>query len=250
MTRGRVLVDMGNSRVKWAREEEGRLTVGPPFPSDSAALVGQLDFHWGTLEAPRAVHAVNVAGAEMAAALARWVSARWGVPVHFARAEAESCGVTNGYRQPETLGVDRWIGLIGLWRHYGLPACLADCGTALTFDVLDAEGRHLGGLIAPGLALMKRALLQETSGIRVVEAETSGFLGRDTAAGVESGVRHACAGLLEKSLVEAAKLLGRTPALVLCGGDGESIGRCLGVPHRVDADLVLRGLLTLADNES
>lgn len=245
------LVDMGNSRVKWGWAEGGKITAGESFPSDSGSLVQYLDSLWRALEPPRAIHVANVAGAAMGDGLVDWVSARWGVPVRFARSEAFSCGVANGYDQPQTLGVDRWVGLIGLRRYHGLPACLADCGTALTFDVLDAEGRHLGGLIAPGTALMKRALRQETRGIRDVEGgPVPGFLGRSTAAGVESGVLRACAGLLEKSVAETARLLGRDPTLILCGGDGAAIGRFLGISYRFDADLVLRGLLTLANNES
>lgn len=251
MAAGLILVDAGNSRIKWGRAEAGLIRAAPPFPSGSAELAGHLDSRWGSLEPPRAVYVSNVAGPELAEGLAAWVASHWGIEIRFAVARKAACGVTNGYERPETLGVDRWVGLIGLRRHYGVPACLADCGTATTFDVLDAEGRHLGGLIAPGLASMKRALLRETHGVATFESDDNpGFLGRSTAAAVRNGVLHASAGLLEKCLAEAAGLLGRRPVLVLSGGDGAAIGRCLGIPYRFDADLVLRGLLTLAETES
>jgi type III pantothenate kinase len=245
-----ILVDIGNSRVKWGRAEQGKLVAGEPFATDAGALGRHLDSRWRDLSAPDAVYVSSVAGADMAERLADWIASRWRVPVRFARAEAQACGVINGYERPEQLGVDRWVGLLALPEHYGLPACLADCGTALTFDVLDAGGRHLGGLIAPGPALMKRSLSQGTRGISVVEGPVQDFLGRNTAACVESGVIRACAGLVEKSVRETAALLGRLPNLVLSGGDGETIGRCLAIPYRFDADLVLRGLLTLAERDS
>jgi type III pantothenate kinase len=250
MAHRRVLVDIGNSRVKWGRAEGAALLPGAAFPTDTAALGTRLDPLWGGLEPPDAVYVSNVAGAEIAAELSAWVDSAWGVPVRFAKAEAAACGVVNGYEQPSQLGVDRWVGLIALKRYYALPTCLVDCGTALTLDVLDAEGVHLGGLIAPGPALMKRALLRGTRGIAHLEGEGGAGLGRNTAAGVAGGVLHAAAGLVEKALRETAERLGRVPSLVLTGGDGEALGRCLAVPYRFDADLILKGLLTLAENDS
>jgi type III pantothenate kinase len=246
-----LLVDIGNTRVKWGRAKNGRLVAGTPFPSEGAALCDHLDRHWRALGAPDAVYVSNVIGAEAAGRLADWIARHWsGVPVRFARSEAQGHGVINGYERPEQLGVDRWVGLIALRRDYPLPACVADCGTALTFDVLDADGRHLGGLIAPGPALMKRALVQETRGVRGGDGRVPEFLGRDTAAGVASGILRACAGLVEKSVREAAEYLGRSPTLVLSGGDGEAVGQCLGVPYRLEPDLVLRGLFTIAEDGS
>ena len=248
---GMLLVDIGNSRVKWGRAAKGRIEPGCSFSSSSEALGGHLNAAWRTLSKPRAVYAANVAGPEMGEALEAWVSGYWGCPVRFAASEAAACGVANGYEQPETLGVDRWMGLIGLRRHYGLPVCLADCGTALTFDVVDAVGRHLGGLIVPGPALMRRALSRETHGVRTAEGRgIPDFTGRSTALAVESGVFRACAGLIEKSMAEASALLGHEPALIVTGGDGKAIGSLLGIPYRLDPDLVLRGLLALADSET
>ncbi len=245
-----MLVDIGNSRVKWGLAKTGRILAGPAFRSDPLALAAHLDHHWGDLEAPAAVYVSNVAGAAMEAGLSGWVAGHWGVPVRFVKAEVACCGVVNGYERPEKLGVDRWVGLIGLRNHYGLPACLTDCGTALTFDVLDVQGRHLGGLIAPGPRLMKRSLLQETLGVKAVESGVREFLGRNTAAAVESGVFRACAGLVEKAAREATELLGPAPTLVMTGGDGEAVSRYLAIPYQFEADLILRGLLTLAEQGS
>jgi type III pantothenate kinase len=245
-----LLVDIGNTRVKWGRVEDGRLVAGTPFPSDGADLQDHLDRQWRALGAPDAVYVSNVIGAETAGRMTEWIVRHWSCPVRCVRTEAQGYGVVNGYERPEQLGVDRWVGLIALRRDHALPACVADCGTALTFDVLDADGRHLGGLIAPGPALMKRALMQETRGVRAVDGRAPEFLGRDTAAGVASGVIRACAGLVEKSVRETAEYLGCTPTLVLSGGDGEAIGRCLAVPYRLEPDLVLRGLFTIAEDGS
>lgn len=251
MAKPLLLVDVGNSRVKWAwAGEDGGFRAGPAFPSAAMGLEAGLDRHWGSLDAPAAVYASNVAGAEAAERIIAWVAHRWHSPVYFVRSEAQGYGVVNGYEQPECLGVDRWVGLIALRHGYALPACLVDCGTALTLDLLDEDGRHLGGLIAPGPALMKRALFQETWGVRPEGAARAGLLGRDTAACVDGGVMRACAGLVEKTLGEPVlSSLSRPPTLVLSGGDGEILGQSLGLPYRLAPDLVLLGLLIIATTE-
>jgi type III pantothenate kinase len=242
-----LLVDIGNSRVKWGRACGEKMTVGEAFPSQPDGLEPCLDRHWGRLAAPRAVYASSVGATEAAARLSAWVARRWAVPLRFAAAEARGYGVVNGYQRPAQLGVDRWLGLVALRSDYGLPSCLVDCGTALTLDALDAEGRHLGGLIAPGLALMKRALFRETQGIREEEGIAASLgLGRDTASCVESGVLLACAGLVEKAYGELTGRLGVPPVLALSGGGGAALGHALAVPYRLAPDLVLRGLLLSA----
>lgn len=106
------------------------------------------------------------------------------------------------------------------------------------------------GLIAPGPTSMKRALLRETRGIREFAEALPEFPGRSTAAGVEAGVLWACAGLVEKTVRALGERFGRSPTLVLSGGDGASVGRCLALPHQLAPDLVLRGLRLVAENPS
>ncbi|BBL75139.1 type III pantothenate kinase [Methylomagnum ishizawai] len=244
-----LLVDIGNSRLKWAvASDAGELRVGPAFPSSAAGLEEHLECHWGGLEAPDAVHVANVAGAATAGRLAAWVARQWRLPVHCVRSQAVGYGVTNGYLEPERLGVDRWVGLVALRRDYPLPACLVDCGTALTLDVLDAAGRHLGGLIAPGPALMRRALFQETQGVRPGGEPALDILGRDTASGVAGGIMAACAGLVEKTLAGLA--FDRPPTLVLAGGGAAALASALSPLCRLAPDVVLRGLFIIATTES
>ena len=247
MTSPWLLADIGNSRVKWASAREGKLWPGAPFASEPGGLAERLEQHWGALETPGAVLASNVAGPGTAAVLADWVGQRWGVPLRFAASQAEGHGVVNGYQDAARLGVDRWLGLVALRQEIPLPACIADCGTALTLDLLDAAGQHRGGLIAPGLAPMRRALLAETQGVRPESAGTAVGLGQDTASCVAGGTLWAAAGLIEKAWREAARELGAEPALVLSGGDGATLGHALGIPYRLVPDMVLRGLFILAE---
>ena len=83
-----LLVDIGNTRVKWAWAEDGDILAGEAFPSEANGLAECLDRSWGKLRAPCAVYASNVAGAEIAGRLAAWIARHWDVPVRFAKSEA------------------------------------------------------------------------------------------------------------------------------------------------------------------
>lgn len=250
MSRPLLLVDIGNSRIKWALASVGVLTSGGTFVRGDDPSAG-LDRHWSEMAPPGAVHVANVAGPAVAERLADWVRARWGLSARFARAEASRGGVINGYDRPEELGVDRWLGLLGLHRHYPLPACLVDCGTAVTLDLLDADGRHRGGLIAPGLAAMRRSLRRDTHALGPVEGHPApdASLGRDTLSGMATGCVLACAGLVEKCVADIRRESGAPIGLVLSGGDAATVGRRLSIPCLVDETIVLRGLLLMAESE-
>jgi len=245
-----LLIDIGNSRVKWGVAQDNGIVAGEPFPSAGESFEESLDGHWPSLPVPCRAYACNVAGSGAERTLTAWMQKRWGISPKFVRPSERGYGVVNGYERPEKLGADRWVSLIALREFGDRPLCVADCGTALTFDVLDAQGRHLGGLIAPGLATMKRALVQDTQGIRDIARGQRGFWGRDTAAAVEGGVLAACAGLIERSAGKAAEELGHAPDLVLTGGDAELIAAVLDRPSQVVPDLILRGLLRVAGSVS
>jgi len=247
MSRQVLLVDIGNSRVKWAFWRAGELHPGMPFPSDSQGLSGRLTQSWTALTPPAAVYAANVAGPCVEDTLQEWVERHWGLPVRFARTEAEGDGVINGYRQPERLGVDRWLALVGLRRHYPLPACVVDCGTAITLDYLDAEGRHQGGLIAPGLQSMRSVLASNTHRLGSIDDATTvnSRLARDTNEGIQSGCLRACAGLIETVVKDLRQREDDRLHLVMTGGDAAIIGQLLGSSYHQDEHLVLRGLSSL-----
>jgi type III pantothenate kinase len=249
LERRAIIVDIGNTRVKWAWIERGALKVGEPFSSRAETLKPHLDARWGSIARPDLVYVSNVAGSALGLKLADWIAARWRAELRLVRPTESGFGVTNGYERPDRLGVDRWVGLIALRRYFPGPACLADCGTALTLDALDAEGRHLGGVIAPGPALMKKSLAIETSAIREFDGGGFGALGRNTAEAVANGVAGACVGLVEKTVSELSARLGCAPCLVITGGGGSQLAAQLAIPSRLDPHLVLKGLLTIVETE-
>jgi type III pantothenate kinase len=160
----------------------------------------------------------------------------WHCEIERVQAQAQALGVTNAYAQPETLGVDRWLVLLAARHDYPLPSCVVDCGTAITVDVLNADGVHQGGLISAGLHLMRNALTTQTAALPFANAAPPLGLATYTEAAIYNGTLTAAVGLIEQVFLQHAPC-----QLLLTGGDADIIARAM--PHaQVDADLVLRGL--------
>ncbi|MCY0389081.1 type III pantothenate kinase [Robbsia sp. Bb-Pol-6] len=162
-----LLIDAGNSRVKWAlRDAAGGTTRGGSFdrlPGDTAEA--NLLAEWARLPRPGAIWISNVAGAASAARLAALLERQWpGVPRTTIAARPAQCGLVNDYVEPAKLGSDRWAGMIGAHALYpGEALLIATLGTATTIDAIDAHGHFVGGLIAPGWTLMMRSLGEHTA---------------------------------------------------------------------------------------
>lgn len=159
-------------------------------------------------------------------------------------AKRHECGVTNGYGKPAQLGADRWAALIGAWSMFRGPCLVVAAGTATTVDVLRGDGTFAGGMILPGLELMKRSLAQNTAGLPMARGRFSAAP-RNTADAIESGCLLAQTGAIERTF--ATMEPGAT--CVLAGGAAPRIAPHLSIPVRLVDNLVLEGLVRMA-NES
>lgn len=247
-----LLIDIGNSRLKWCIDcggTPGRLHAQALPKRGLPDLAAMLRAGRQVTE----VRVVSVAGAPRDRALARALR-QAGLPApRFMQSSSTAAGVTNGYREPWRLGADRWVAAIGAWHDAGAKraVCVIDIGTATTIDVVDARGRHQGGLIAPGPALMTAALLAGTRGIAVRAqgarpGRTAG-LARDTGNALHSGALQATAGLIERAAREARREHGRTTAVYLTGGGAAAVLPLLDLTVVHCPDLVLRGLAVMSD---
>src|SRR4051812_39616085 len=139
----RLLIDQGNTRLKWALWNDTGLKFA------GAAPHGSLDeLAWSELPAVDSIWVASVASAEINERIDQAGRRHLGKPARFVRSRAQACGVRNAYAQPERLGVDRFLALIAAHAQAQEAAVIASCGTALTLDALTAGGEHLGGLIA------------------------------------------------------------------------------------------------------
>lgn len=155
------------------------------------------------------------------------------------------------YRSKKTLGPDRIAGAYGAYRISGGVACLiADCGTALTLDVVDGKGNFRGGNIAPGLSLRLKSLHEATSRLPLVpfSGDVPSF-GYDTDTAIRSGVVLGMADEVEGAFLRAKALYGAS-SVVMTGGSCGPVFEILsqsGLPVVQDEFLVARGLLGIMD---
>lgn len=240
-----LLLDVGNTRIKWARLDEGRLGAQDAAVHLEEELQPVLDRVFQGA-APKRVLTSNVAGPLMGAALSEICSERYGFRPEFLIPAPETCGVKNGYKDPARLGADRWAAVIGAFKRYGGPVCVLDAGTAITMDAVDKSGQHLGGLIAPGPQTMRRALAGATASLRDNGEGEFGLLCRETRSAIASGGWHTAAGFVERIHGLVREELGLETRFLLTGGDSERLAELVPGHFTLSPDLVLQGLAVVA----
>lgn len=238
----KLLIDIGNTRLKWAFANNGDLVrhgaaahAGLPAQALAELPVEPVDAIW----------IAHVTGAAQEPALVETLHGHYGIAPRFARSSASWHGLKSAYREPERLGVDRWLAMMAAWhRHHG-AVCVVDAGTALTADVVAHDGQHQGGFIAAGLDTQQRAVLGATRfATRDAAAAYDTGLGRDTESCVRQGALLACVGAVER----AALLAGPSAKLLLTGGDAAHLQAALPVSWQHRPHLVLEGLEALASS--
>lgn len=232
-------IDAGNTRLKWVLHN-GDIDVpmdrGWVANTDLAAWLDERK--WQGLEE---VRLASVAGATTDL-LCRWANSHE-VRFKVAMVVDGAAGVRCAYRDPARLGVDRWLALLAARQHCSEPCLVIDAGTALTVDLLGRDGVHEGGYIAPGLALMAKALGSNTWGVRVESTQQDNLLpGVDTAQAVGHGCLAAAVGMVA-GVARSRGVL----TLLLTGGDAQLLAEhlkqwCEGASVCVVENLVLKGL--------
>lgn len=232
---GEWLFDLGNTRLKFAPVlsggEIGETVALAHVDGDIAALA---------LPQGAVAHVASVASAATTVGLLDGLARRFG-RIQIARTQAHCGPLRIAYAQPARLGVDRFLALLAAAHSRNATGVLlVAVGTALTIDLLDAGGLHRGGRIAPSPALMREALHARAAQLPATGGRLVEFAA-DTDDALASGCEGAALALVERSLVEARRLLGATPALWLHGG-----GMAALLPHLPQAipvpGLVLEGL--------
>jgi type III pantothenate kinase len=247
-----LLVDIGNTRVKWAR------LIGTEIGTAQAAAHADHNQNPSKEllqgDVPERILIANVAGTEIGQLLRAGLAKTYGVEPEFVRTVATAAGVRNAYPVPQQLGVDRWLAMIAAYRLERQAVCVVNAGTAMTVDGVDALGNHLGGVILPGPELMVSSLFVNTADIAAHAAlspdvDTQSVLfARNTHAAVRQGAAHALAAVIERACLEM-QATGHRPVLIVDGGGASRIAHALRVPFRPVPDLVLRGLAVLAQTE-
>ncbi|HEU4646949.1 MAG TPA: type III pantothenate kinase [Burkholderiales bacterium] len=234
-------IDAGNSRVKWGwhdgRDWSSLATVSL---IEFAAANHDINPFAATHENPERIVISNVAGDGAHQLLVNWTSIFEAEPFWLSGEEAR-CGVTSRYERPRQLGSDRWAALVAARALHPGPCLVVNAGTATTADLLSAEGEFLGGLILPGVDLMRFVLHEHTGRLPLQEGRFV-RMPRNTVDAIESGCRHAQAGAVERMY----RIAGDRAECLVSGGAGASLIEQLGIPCRYVENLVLEGLARIA----
>lgn len=248
-----LLIDIGNTNLRWAMHGDRGLGAAESVRHNGGAPLDLLAT-WERLEAPERVLMANVGGGAVGAAIARAVRAYWGTEPELAATRAEGFGVRVAYAEPSRLGVDRWLALVAAHDLFPCPCLIVDAGTAATFDLLLADGTHLGGLILPGVHMMRESLLAGTHIPRVELEPSVEPWATDTGTAVAAGSLHVLAALAVRLHDRLRERLGpdpdgcaaELPVILLAGGDGPRLAPLVDRPHTLAPDLVLQGLARLS----
>ena len=232
-----LVIDCGNTRLKWGLYHAGRWQRMGALP---VTELTRLERDWNKLKPVRRVMVANVAGPGVRRRLGSILSGLSLSPV-WIEPKLRQCGVRNGYRNPMQLGPDRWAALIGARALRGGACLVVMAGTATTADILEADGGFAGGIILPGLELMKRSLARNTAALAHAKGRFSARPG-STADAIETGCLLAQAGVIERmhaSLRPGAEC-------VISGGAAARIVAHLRIPVQQVDNLVLEGLIRIA----
>ncbi len=230
----KLLIDAGNTRVKWALLDGESWTHLPALPvAQTHALAAQI----AALPELEGVWVSNVAGEKIAQIIQSACESR-GWLTHFMRAQKFQCGVQNNYSSPQQLGSDRWAALIAAWQRVGKAALVVNCGTATTIDALSNRGEFLGGLILPGIALMQSSVVAKAAQLGTQSGTYQEFP-LNTADAILSGALQATCGAIQRQ----HELLSDAQApLLLSGGAAQAVWELIRLPIHPVMDLVLQGL--------
>jgi type III pantothenate kinase len=241
MSSRRILLDAGNTRLKWAVVADG-LWLG-----QGSAEYSDLDSLRQLLDTGCACYIASVTSASNEQRIDTLLTSFDIVPRRL-KSSPQFKELVNGYEHPQQLGVDRWMGLIAARGRTLEPTLVVSVGTAMTVDSLSAEGVFLGGLIVPGLDMMRQSLLQGAAqvgeGVGVWQA-----FPRSTADAVRSGIVTAMCGAIQTQHERLAEECGRTPGCILTGGDALMLQPHLTVSVEHVPALILEGIERVASED-
>lgn len=231
MSGRRILFDAGNSSLKWAVVEDGA------WRAHGRSDYAELSALEPALEPGAECFVASVARPLDEERLAARLAGA-GCTAVWLKSAAAFGDLTSVYRDPEQLGVDRWMCLLAARARSPSATLIVSAGTAMTVDALSADGRFLGGLIVPGMEMMRRALRQGTARVAASGGGWQAFPAC-TEDAAYSGIVAALCGAVQGQYARLAARAGASPACVITGGDAETL-----LPH-LAIDAVLAPLLVL-----
>ncbi|MGI9229630.1 MAG: type III pantothenate kinase [Gammaproteobacteria bacterium] len=246
----RLLIDMGNSRIKWAAAEAHRLSATGAVSHEGEDFITGLQQKWSGLARPEAVFIASVVRAALNGAVSRLVSDLWGLEPVLLSSEAESGALKNAYRDYREMGVDRWAAMLAAVNLYPPPLCVIDFGTAVTVDIIDKDKQHRGGYIMPGQGLAAIMLSKAAHGLSATRPQQYATEpGLATQECLANGYATALVGFVRQAMEQAQAITDGEVKLIITGGGAKAISPLLPMDYIHDKDLVLSGMAYMTHTE-
>lgn len=242
-------VDIGNSRIKWASWQVEKIVARgvAAYTVDKSAEV--FDDLFSVLEKPAFIFAVSVAGNKLSTGLDEWSRQYWQLGVKFLKTEKQFNNIINAYEYPGQHGADRWAAVVASHQSCpGFSVCVINAGTAITFDLINKNGQHLGGYILPSFVTMHNALLADTANVKSVfnvefnensvPDNTDDAVNQGLHILLQAGIREIC---------QSAKQKMDSPMkIIISGGFAKTILDYPDMPGMIyKPDLVMQGLFEI-----
>jgi type III pantothenate kinase len=231
-----LLIDVGNTRVKWAVIENS-------FNENVVVRFGSLKELSDSIQGMDTANTrVLLSAVNQTHDLMQLLNSNHFAGITSVKSKSIQAGISNSYEQPERMGIDRWLAMIASYKLVDNKGIVVvDAGSALTIDVVNQKGIHQGGYIVPGMAMAQSALFSNTEQVKrydeaVVTSGRLNKLGNNTLQCVEYGVINQQVALIEKVTKQYPEYV-----LMITGGDSELLAEFLPTAV-VDKNLVLKGL--------
>lgn len=241
-----LLIDIGNTSIKWgALLDNGHVNLlGRSFYQNHLSET-KIIKHWQCFTQPEKVLISNVASKTTGEQIQTILQQLWNLTPTFIRENNEGPATIKPIHTQSILGVDRWLALLALNQTEKVPFATIGCGTAITIDVCQ-NNTHQGGLIAPGIELMRLSLIEHTAGCRLnpKQEDTQDFLALDTDGAMRAGSLQMALAFIETTLEKIENTLNISLKRFITGGDAERLIPYFQKPTRFIAvpSLVLNGL--------
>lgn len=238
-----ILIDIGNTRIKWASFIAGQLGTMHALNHTEQGFSKKLVDAWQKTPSPDKIYLASVGPVTIKQNIIHLTQVIWPeVIFQEVHTQKKALGVNNAYRQYQKLGVDRWLSILAAYHYFHPPVCIISCGTAITLDIIDQHGQHLGGMIMPGFNLLKNALSKGTANLGLSIQNYPLGLSCDTESAIYNGNLNAVKGFIEFGLASYHQPL----PLILTGGDAQFFQDALKLRASVDSQLVMKGLCLIA----
>jgi len=244
-----LLIDAGNSRIKWAKYVDRHLLKDGAIPhQDNALHLLQTLFNQ---HPPQRIIMVHVLGSDFEYGIKQHANLH-SIPLLIVHSHSDAYGIHTHYLQPQRLGADRFVAMAAAYQLTQQHACIViDCGTAVTVDAVNPLGEHIGGMIYPGLQLCKQSLTQKAKNLKKLEDTTDNTLNPcavETLSAINSGCYYGLSAAIDGMCQMMEQKMTCNVKKILCGGDSPVIYNLLPQRHyKLIPDLVIKGLKLIAN---